>query len=183
MKKEEQVKISKFLCLVLRHRPGLIGVSLDRNGWADTAGLLEKMRRKGHELSMEELKEVVLHNDKKRFAFSADGARIRASQGHTIEVDLELEEKTPPAVLYHGTSEKYLASILEEGIGKGERHHVHLSTDTVTALQVGSRHGNPVVLSIRSLEMYESGFRFYISENHIWLTDHVAPEFIDQQDL
>ena len=180
MSTQEQKKISKFLCLVLRHRPEVIGVDLDKSGWADTAELLEKMGRKGRPITAVQLREIVETNDKKRFAFSADRSKIRATQGHTIEVDLGLEERTPPEILYHGTSERFLDSILKKGIGRGERHHVHLSTDTTTALQVGSRHGNAVVLTIRTGQMHKAGIKFYISENEVWLTDHVAPEFIER---
>lgn len=182
MENKARKKISRFLSLVLRHKPEVLGLQLDDNGWVSVEELLEKMNQPPHHLSMEDLKEVVETNDKQRFIFSEDFQMIRANQGHSVQVDLDLEEKIPPGILYHGTAVKNLDSIHRLGLLKGERHHVHLSSDRKTAIKVGSRHGKPVVLPIKALQMYQSGIKFYLSENGVWLTDQVAPHFIDFSD-
>ena len=181
MTDKEQKGISKFLSFVLRHNPGTIGLNLDRNGWADTRELLEKMNSHsyGINLSLEELQKLVESNEKKRFAFSEDFSRIRANQGHSIEIDLALATKTPPDHLFHGTAEKNLDSIKESGLLKGQRHHVHLSSESKTALCVGQRHGKAIVLKVNAMQMHEKGIMFYQSENDVWLTDHVLPGFIE----
>lgn len=183
MNEKEQRRTSKFLSLVLRHKPETIGLSLDVNGWANTQELLEKMKSRGRGLSFEQLIKVVENNDKKRFSFSADRSGIRANQGHSLKMDLELKELVPPDFLYHGTSERNLSSIKEKGIVKRQRHHVHLSPDEATAFVVGSRHGKPMVLTVKAGQMHSRGVRFYRSENGVWLTDHVFPEFIDFEGL
>jgi putative RNA 2'-phosphotransferase len=171
--------ISKYLCLVLRHDPGKIGISLDENGWTDCRDLIAAAGRHGRKFDYETLVEVVRSNDKQRFSLSEDGTHIRANQGHSVTVDLALEPQVPPALLYHGTVPKFLESIRASGLCKGERHHVHLSPDQATASKVGERRGKPVILSIRAAEMSEAGHPFYQSENGVWLTDAVPPEFID----
>lgn len=171
--------ISKFLSLVLRHDPGKIGISLDENGWTDCRDLIAAAGRYGRTFDYETLVEVVRSNDKQRFSLSDDGEHIRANQGHSVTVDLALEPQVPPAMLYHGTVPKFLESIRASGLCKGERHHVHLSADRVTASKVGERRGKPVILSIRATEMSAAGHSFYVSENGVWLTDAVPPEFID----
>ena len=171
--------ISKFLSLVLRHDPGKIGISLDENGWTDCRDLIASAGRHGIKFDYETLVEVVRSNDKQRFSLSDDGKHIRANQGHSVTVDLALEPQVPPAMLYHGTVTKFVESIRANGLCKGERHHVHLSADRVTASQVGERRGKPVILSIRATEMFAAGHSFYVSENGVWLTDAVPPEFID----
>ncbi|MCE7993616.1 MAG: RNA 2'-phosphotransferase [Roseivirga sp.] len=178
MDTRERKNKSKFLSLILRHRPEVIGLQLDKNGWASVDELLGKAYRGHMNLTLKELKEVVDTNDKKRFAFSDDFTMIRANQGHSISVDLKLEEKTPPGLLYHGTAVQNLGSIKGQGLIKGQRHHVHLSADQETALKVGGRHGKPVILTISAMNMYQSGIKFYQSENGVWLTDHVAVQFI-----
>lgn len=178
MTEKEQRKISKFLSLVLRHKPEVVGIILDRQGWADTQELLAKLHYKGFQITLEQLQEMVANNDKKRFAFSEDLSRIRASQGHSFEVDLGLLELEPPEILYHGTAVSKISSIKEQGIQKRSRQHVHLSVDVPAAIMVGSRHGKPVALEIRAGEMYKQGNKFFLSENGIWLTDRVPPEFI-----
>jgi putative RNA 2'-phosphotransferase len=178
MSEEKYKKLSKFLSLVLRHKPETIGLKLDENGWAGTSELLEKLNQKDFEVSFELLQEVVKHNDKKRFVFSEDHTRIRASQGHSIQVDLQLEEQEPPALLYHGTTGKNIDSIKKQGILKGQRHHVHLSIDIETATNVGKRYGIPVILKVDALQMYKDGIKFYLSDNGVWLTDQVLPEYI-----
>lgn len=176
---DQQVKrLSKFLSLILRHKPETVDLSLDQNGWAATEELLDKINKKRFSVSFEELRFVVENNDKQRFSFSSDFSRIRANQGHSLKVDLDLPQKTPPEILYHGTAEKNLASIRKTGINKGSRHHVHLSVDTPTAENVGMRYGKPVVLEIKAREMHEQGMRFYESNNGVWLTDHIPTEFI-----
>src|ERR1043166_4860380 len=157
------VRISKFLSLVLRHKPEEIGIQLDSAGWVDTGELLSACAAKGFPISRAALEFVVAHNDKKRFAFSEDGLRIRASQGHSIEVDLQFEACEPPEFLYHGTASRFLESVQTQGLLKRERHHVHLSIDAATAVQVGQRHGKPVVLKIRAGEMRRAGHAFYRS--------------------
>jgi putative RNA 2'-phosphotransferase len=170
---KDLVKSSKLIALVLRHRPDKIALELDKNGWAATTELLQKLNEHGHRFDLELLKEVVETNDKRRFIFSDDLAMIRANQGHSVEVDLNLEPKTPPSFLFHGTAEKNLGSIKESGLVKGSRHHVHLSAEEETAKKVGSRHGKPVVLTVKAGEMRMDGHQFFQSENGVWLTDAV----------
>lgn len=171
--------ISKFLSLVLRHDPGKIGITLDENGWTECRDLIEASGRHGMKFDYETLAEVVRSNDKQRFSLSEDGKRIRANQGHSVAVDLALKPQVPPRFLYHGTVPKFLESIRQSGLLKGERHHVHLSPDRVTAAKVGERRGKPVILAVRASEMSKAGHPFFVSENGVWLTDAVPPEFID----
>lgn len=178
MTEEHKKSISKFLSLVLRHQPEEIGLIINENGWADIAELMEKSARKGRGFSIEELEEIVATNDKKRFSFSEDKTMIRANQGHSVEIDLALKPIAPPDELYHGTAEKNMASILENGIRKMSRQHVHLSKDKETAHKVGSRHGKPVILTINATQMHLDGFLFYQSDNGVWLTDSVARQYI-----
>jgi putative RNA 2'-phosphotransferase len=180
MDKREAKHKSKFLSLVLRHRPEVIGLELDENGWASVDELLAKMASEAQkDFTFEELRYIVANNDKKRFAFSDDLRMIRANQGHSVKVDLSLKGKVPPGLLYHGTAIKNLESIRKAGLKKGQRHHVHLSADRDTAIKVGGRHGKPVVLTIAAMNMYQSGIPFFLSENGVWLTDHVPVQFIE----
>lgn len=172
------VKVSKFLSLVLRHAPETIGLTIDENGWARVDQLIVAATRAGVVLDEKLLNDVVEHNDKKRFAFSADGSRIRASQGHSIAIELALERVEPPEMLYHGTASRFIESIKEKGLIKGERQHVHLSKDEDTATKVGSRHGKPVVLKIASARMHSDGFEFFVSANGVWLTKSVPVQYI-----
>jgi len=178
MNDKERTRTSKFLSLVLRHEPEKIGLKLDSAGWVDVDELLIACRFSGYPLQVEELQEVVSTNEKKRFAFSEDGRKIRASQGHSVEVALGYEPKNPPARLFHGTASRFLPSIREGGLHKGERHHVHLSTDHQTALKVGQRRGESVILTIDAAAMAAGGFTFFLSDNGVWLTDYVPREFI-----
>lgn len=175
----ELTSISKFLSYILRHKPEAIGISLDTEGWADVQDIIEKAKTNGHSLSIELIREVVAKNDKKRFALSTDGTHIRAVQGHsTASVELKLEERTPPDILYHGTAERFLEGIRLDGLKPQSRHYVHLSADTETAVKVGQRYGKPVVLKINAKLMHDNGLKFYRAENGVWLTRAVPVEFI-----
>lgn len=176
---DSQLKpLSRFLSLVLRHEPEKIGLVLDREGWANVDELIAKAQVKGRPLDRAMLDRVVAENDKQRFAFDADKSHIRANQGHSIDIDLALKPRIPPAQLFHGTAGRNLPSIRASGLNSGERQHVHLSTDAQTATKVGARHGTPVVLVVRTGAMAAAGHVFYLSENGVWLTDRVPPDFI-----
>lgn len=176
---EKQLKhISKFMSLVLRHQPDEIGLTLDANGWAFTSELIDKMNKYGIKVNEEIISTVVATNEKKRFAFNEDKTMIRASQGHSIEIDLALSPVEPPEFLFHGTAEKNIASILQNGIQKMNRQYVHLSKEKETAVNVGSRHGKPVVLTIAAGQMHKDGCLFYLSANGVWLTDFVEAKYI-----
>jgi len=179
MTTQRATKISKFLSLVLRHEPQKIGIALDDAGWVDVRELLDALARYGFAVDESELREVVATSDKKRFSFSDDGLRIRANQGHSVEVDLGYQSAAPPDVLYHGTPEKFVESIRRGGLIKGERHHVHMSADEATASKVGERRGLPVILKINAIRMHRDGNEFYLSANGVWLTDHVPAKYIE----
>ncbi|KAA9332975.1 RNA 2'-phosphotransferase [Hymenobacter busanensis] len=170
--------LSKFLSLVLRHQPDTIGLSLDAQGWADVDELLRRLAEHNHPTTRTELDALVANSDKQRFAFSPDGQRIRANQGHSVEVDLGYTPQTPPEVLYHGTAERNLAAIQASGLVRQQRHHVHLSPDAATAHRVGQRHGRPVVLPVAAADMARQGHAFFLSDNGVWLTEAVPPQFI-----
>ena len=172
------IKVSKFLSLVLRHRPESIGLELDRNGWADINTLMEKSSKIGRHMTRQLIEEVVETNDKKRFSISDDGLRIRANQGHSISVDVEMVKSVPPDDLYHGTVESFYDSIQKQGLKKQNRLYVHLSSDVETAFKVGSRRGKPIVLQVEAGKMHQSSFEFYLSANGVWQVDHVPPQFI-----
>ena len=178
MDEKRRIKISKFLSLVLRHKPEEIGLTLEENGWVPVEKLIKACAGHGRNFSLAELREVVETNDKKRFSFDGTGRKIRANQGHSVEVEIEFEETAPPAALYHGTAEKNLGVIFAEGLKKMARHHVHLSADPKTARAVGARYGKPVILEIESEKMLDRGFKFYVSANGVWLTDAVPPEYL-----
>lgn len=173
-----QRRISKYLSLVLRHQPDVIGLQLDDAGWADVDDLLKRMNAAGRRCTREQLETVVRENDKQRFQFSEDKTRIRAAQGHSIDVELGYEEATPPDTLVHGTPEKFVELIREGGLKKMQRHHVHLHCDKSLASSVGQRRGKPVVLTVDAKAMFEAGHTFFVTPNDVWLTDHVPPEFI-----
>ncbi len=174
---DNQVKKSRFLSYTLRHHPQKIGLTLDAAGWADIDELIAKSAAHGQVFDEEELLQMVANNPKKRFA--VEGRRIRANQGHSIEVDLELPAIIPPEILYHGTATRTLPSIRQEGLKKMRRHHVHLSADEDTARQVGMRYGKPVILNVFAARMVQQGFSFYRSQNGVYLTEFVPPEFIE----
>ena len=171
--------LSKFMSYVLRHHPDLIGVSYDRQGWVNIEEMISKAASAAdRHFTKEEMDFVVANNSKKRFEYSTDGLSIRASQGHSIDVDLGYEPAEPPSVLYHGTVAAVLEAINEQGLLKMDRHHVHLSADVETAMQVGGRRGKPVILDVDAAAMLADGHAFYISTNGVWLTAHVPPRYI-----
>jgi putative RNA 2'-phosphotransferase len=172
------VRISKLLSLVLRHRPDRLGLSLDAAGYVDVLLLLEALARHAEPLTRDDLERMVHENDKQRFAFNAERTRIRASQGHSVAVELEYAPVAPPATLYHGTVARFAAAIRRHGLQRRARQFVHLSPDIETATMVGSRRGKPIVLIIRAGEMSTEGFEFYLSANGVWLTREVPPRFI-----
>lgn len=178
MDSKKEIRTSKFLSLVLRHRPEEIGLVLDHEGWANVKELLDKINSKAFPLAWDELIYVVNNNTKKRFTFSENLEKIRANQGHSIEVDLQLRPIVPPKLLYHGTKVSNVPSILLEGILKKDRQYVHLSSDPNTAYSIGNRHGKAIVLEVSSLQMHKNGTEFYLSKNGIWLTELVAPQYI-----
>lgn len=173
-------RVSKFLALILRHKPDAGGITLDEEGWAPVDAVLAAIRSRFGDFGREDLEELVRTNDKKRYAFDETGRRIRASQGHSLAgVDLGLEPVEPPPLLYHGTTERFLVAILAEGLRKMNRQHVHLSEDVETAATVGGRRsGETRILEVRSGAMAAAGHTFYRSANHVWLTDSVPPEFL-----
>jgi putative RNA 2'-phosphotransferase len=176
---EQQLKhISKLMSLVLRHKPETIGLSLDEKGWANVTELIRKINEQGNNVNIDIINTVVDTNDKKRFAFNEDKTMIRASQGHSLAVELNLKALTPPDVLYHGTAERFVANILKEGLTKQQRQHVHLSQLQQTAKAVGGRHGKPVILTINAKAMAQNNFVFFLSDNNVWLVDYVPVEYI-----
>jgi putative RNA 2'-phosphotransferase len=178
MNESQTIKISKYLSLVLRHSPETIGIVLDENGWTGVLTLIAKLGRKFPGFDMAALEEVVANNNKQRFAFNADKTKIRASQGHSVKVDLEYEPVPPPEMLYHGTVRKFIPAIAKSGIQKMSRYQVHLSKDLETAINVGTRRGAALILKIKAGEMHRAGYDFFVSANGVWLTDHVPPQFI-----
>lgn len=180
MKEQNLTRISKFLSLILRHSPQTVGIQIDyQGGWTDVETLIQKVNQNGkYHITMQLLEEIVRTDEKQRYCFNPDKTKIRANQGHSIPVDLGLNEQTPPEILYHGTAERFLQSIAEKGLLPMSRNHVHLSKDEETALKVGKRHGKPYILKIKSGEMHRKGIKFYLSENGVWLTEYVSPEYL-----
>jgi putative RNA 2'-phosphotransferase len=174
-----EVSKSKFLSLVLRHKPEEIGLVLDQNGWASIDELIDFANASGTKLSRPQIESIVANSDKQRFAISPDGMKIRANQGHSVDIALGLAPQTPPEQLYHGTATRFLDSIRASGLHSASRQHVHLSSDLATAEKVGSRHGKPVVLTVESGRMARDGHLFYVSENGVWLTDAVPACYLD----
>lgn len=168
----------KFISLILRHKPETIGIALDEHGWADTGELISGIRKRIPDFDMETLEEIVRTNNKQRYSFNEDHSKIRATQGHSIKVDVDLREVAPPEILYHGTGEKSVESIKKQGLVPRSRLYVHLSKDIPTAINVGSRHGIPVVFTVLSGKMYLDGFKFYLSENGVWLTKAVPQDYL-----
>lgn len=180
MTKQQKKKTSKFLSYVLRHHPELINLNLDENGWASVDELIIKSTNDSQGFTFEELDEIVQTNDKKRFIFNEDKTRIRANQGHSVDINLALIPQQPSEFLYNGTAQRNIESILEKGIEKRSRQHVHLSQDKETATKVGMRHGKPIILTINTQKMFDDGIEFYLSENNVWLTDFVDIKYISQ---
>jgi putative RNA 2'-phosphotransferase len=173
-------KLSKFISLILRHKPQVIGITLDDHGWAQVDELLAGINRSGTQhVNRHILDEIVRTDSKQRYSFSTDGKWIRANQGHSVPVDVELEKRVPPAVLFHGTGEKYVAVIQREGLKSMSRLYVHLSTDKETAVKVGRRHGKPVVFKIDAQQMAADGCVFYLSVNQVWLTKDVPVQYLE----
>jgi putative RNA 2'-phosphotransferase len=173
------VKLSKFVSLVLRHQPEIIGLELDENGWADVDRFIELAKQHGTDLSKSVLEEIVETNSKKRFSFNSEKSKIRANQGHSIDIELGLTPKQPPETLFHGTASRFIESIRQQGLIAGNRQHVHMSSDETTAISVGQRHGKPVVLKIDTSAMHQDGFVFFCSENSVWLTEFVPPQYLE----
>ncbi|MBL7975028.1 MAG: RNA 2'-phosphotransferase, partial [Candidatus Kapabacteria bacterium] len=180
--KKNIVNLSKFLSLVLRHKPEEIGVTLDENGWCSVEELLQKIQIKQTSCTMEVLEYVVDTNPKQRFAFNESKTMIRANQGHSIEIDLNIEPQVPPEILYHGTTKNVLDSVIKEGLKKIQRHHVHLTTNVHTTLEVARRYGEPVLLQINTEAMHKAGHIFYCTANNVWLAESVPPEYITIQE-
>jgi putative RNA 2'-phosphotransferase len=171
-------RVSKYLAKYLRHAPEELGLTLQPGGWVPVNDLLSAAGKNGFPITYDELVDCVETNDKLRYSFDDTGDLIRANQGHSVEVDLQLNEREPPDVLFHGTVGRFLPSIMADGLNKGKRHHVHLSKDLETARKVGSRRGKPVILAVDAGGMHRDGHRFYVSANGVWLTEFVPPSYI-----
>jgi putative RNA 2'-phosphotransferase len=178
IKKMNKTKVSKLLSLVLRHKPEVLGLKMDKHGWVDVTELLTQMNAHGTPITQAELEEVVATNAKQRFKLDLSRNRIRANQGHSLPVDVELAPQRPPKWLYHGTAVRNLHKIKTEGLKKMRRQHVHLSADYATAVQVGQRYGKPVVLRIDCQQMVQDGHTFWLAENGVWLTNEVAAHYL-----
>lgn len=175
---KRNITISKYLSKHLRHQPERLGLELLPGGWVEVDKLLAAAAQDGFEISLFELQQVVAASDKQRFAFDETGNSIRANQGHSIEVDLQLSVQTPPAILYHGTHSKAVETILTTGLQKMSRHHVHLTTDVDSAQRVGARRGKSVILAIDAQSMEQDGYQFYCTENNVWLVNNVPPKYL-----
>jgi len=181
---KELIKASKFLSLVLRHKPQVIGMELDSQGWVSVNELIKAYNsHRSPVMTQELLDEVVRSNNKKRFEYNEDKSKIRARQGHSVDVDLGYKSVTPPYNLYHGTSNRFLSSIMTDGISKMSRHHVHLSEDKATAINVGKRHGKPVVITVSSAQMHADGYKFFKTDNNVWLVDEVCSRYFESIDF
>jgi len=172
-------QLSKYLSFVLRHRPDDLSIQLSSDGWANVEEMISAMNSQGKVVTIDDLYQIVAQDEKQRYSFNSDKSQIRANQGHSIEIDLKLQPIIPPEYLYHGTAEKNIDSIREQGLLKRERHHVHLSENENTAKQVGARYGRPVILVIFAQLMNFDGHLFFRSDNNVWLTDEVPPQFIE----
>ena len=172
-------KLSVFISLVLRHKPEAAGITLDEHGWANVEELLRGINETGRKINMEILENIVATDNKQRYSFNEDKTLIRANQGHSIPVDVGLKEQNPPEILYHGTATRFLNSILNDGLKPMSRLYVHLSRDIETAWKVGKRHGDPVILKINSRDMYKDGYKFYLSENGVWLIEKVDAKYFE----
>jgi putative RNA 2'-phosphotransferase len=176
---EQVVNMSKYLSNILRHKPHILGLKLDKNGWANVVLLIGRMNLAGKEISRELLDFVVENNDKKRFSYDETGTKIRAVQGHTLKIDLAYVAKMPPDILFHGTTQTFIPSILKTGLEKRKRNHVHLSADFQTAIKVGKRRGTPVILRVFAQKLHQKGGIFYEADNGVWLIDAVPTSFLE----
>lgn len=172
------VKVSKYLSKHLRHAPHRIGLQLESGGWVAVDILLAACATYRFTITRAELNEVVRRSDKQRFAFNESSTHIRANQGHSVEVDLELPVAVPPDILFHGTARHNVDAIMREGLNRGRRHHVHLSFERETARRVGARHGVPVLFRVAAGAMHSQGFAFFVSQNGVWLCEEVPPQFL-----
>lgn len=173
-------KLSVFISLILRHKPEVINIELNEFGYADVNELIKGVNESGRYLDLDILKDIVATDKKGRYSFNNDYTKIRANQGHSIDVKVDLDELRPPQYLYHGTSVENINNILNDGIKRMSRLYVHLSDNTNTALQVGKRHGTPILLKINTERMYEDGYKFYLSKNKVWLTEFVPNNYIER---
>lgn len=178
----DNIKLSRFLSLILRHAPESIGLQLNNQGWANVNQLLPLLNKRGFSINLSQLESIVRNNNKQRFILSDDKQQIRANQGHSIPIDLGYAEQKPPSTLLHGTATRFIESIFQQGLTKQKRHHVHLSTELSTALSVGQRYGKAVLLCVDAQNMYAKGYKFYLSTNGVWLTDHVPACYLSYYD-
>lgn len=178
---KEDMRISKFMSLILRHKPEEIGLRLDKYGYINTLDLIKGLNKRGYKITISDIERIVAEDDKQRYSFNDDESKIKANQGHSIEVNLDLQAIEPPKVLYHGTATRFSGSICEEGIKKQSRQYVHLSADIDTAAKVGKRHGELIIFKIDSWQMYKDGYKFFLSENKVWLTDYVPIKYFSKE--
>lgn len=176
---KSDIQLGRFLSLVLRHDPSAVGITLDEHGWADVESLISGMERSGHRINMDTLERIVRENNKKRYSFNEDHTKIRANQGHSLSVDVELEEVVPPDILYHGTAVGHVDSIMRNGLNRQSRQHVHLSEKWETAVSVGARHGKPIILRVDAAAMHQAGYVFWMSENGVWLCEEVPVRYLN----
>ncbi|AQR96229.1 MULTISPECIES: RNA 2'-phosphotransferase [Clostridium] len=181
MIRKEDMSISKFISLILRHKPEEIGLKLDEYGYIKTSDLIKGLNLKGYKVTISDIERIVAEDNKQRYSFNEDKSKIKANQGHSIAVNLELQPIEPPKVLYHGTATRFSESICKEGIKKQNRQYVHLSSGVETATKVGKRHGELVIFRIDSDQMYKDGYKFYLSENKVWLTDYVPIKYLSEE--
>ncbi|NRT36070.1 putative RNA 2'-phosphotransferase [Clostridium beijerinckii] len=179
MMSNKDMRISKFISLILRHKPEEIGLTLDEYGYINTSDLINGLNKKGHKVTISDIERIVAEDGKQRYSFDNDKTKIKANQGHSIKVNLELQAVEPPEVLYHGTATRFMDSICREGIKKQSRQYVHLSADIETATKVGKRHGELVIFKISSEQMNKDGYKFFLSENKVWLTDYVPAKYFE----
>ncbi len=179
--KPELIKISKFLSLILRHKPESIGVSMSPHGWVKINELIQAAEKHRIYFNKKLIDQVIKEDNKQRFTYSTDGESIRANQGHSINIELELKPSKPPKILYHGTASRFMENIRKKGLLKMNRQHVHLSLLKKTAYDVGKRHGKPIILIIDANRMTKDGYDFYLSKNGVWLTEHVAPQYLQEE--
>lgn len=177
MTKKEQDNLSIYISLILRHKPDVIGITLDEHGWANVSELLKGIN-KTNNITMEILEKIVDEDAKQRYSFNQEKTLIRANQGHSVNVDVDLKECVPPDILYHGTGVKYCSSINRQGLIPKSRLYVHLSKDIETATNVGSRHGEPFIYKVMAKEMYDNNYKFYLSKNGVWLTKQVPVQYL-----